>query len=135
MGLKGYFKSKKGQEEKQQPQTQEQAIDEKTALPPPSFAPSPRYGSSRNSLTPSVRSSTFAEDIKHEVMVNYLYQQQCANMWVADGTGELEGVLLRKWRGNYMACPPALATSAFAQACAALNVQVGIAMSFMICTS
>jgi hypothetical protein len=64
------------------------------------------------------------DDIKHEVMVNYLYQQQCSQLWVSDGSGEIEGVLLRKTRGHYMACPPQLAGTPFAMACAALNVQV-----------
>lgn len=57
-------------------------------------------------------------------MVSYLYQQQCSNLWVSDGSGEIEGVLLRKTRGQYMACPPQLGESPFAMACAALNVQV-----------
>ncbi|CAK7234592.1 hypothetical protein SCUCBS95973_008988 [Sporothrix curviconia] len=68
------------------------------------------------------RSSVFLDDIKHEVMVNYLYQQQCSRLWVADGSGDVEGVLLRKTRGQYMACPPALAESTLALACAALNL-------------
>jgi hypothetical protein len=66
----------------------------------------------------------FLDDIKHEVMVNYLYQQQCSHLWVSDGSGEIEGVVLRKTRGQYMACPPQLGSSPFAAACAALNVQV-----------
>jgi hypothetical protein len=57
-------------------------------------------------------------------MVNYLYQQQCSHLWVSDGSGEVEGVLLRKSRNTYMACPPQLGSSPFAAACAALNVQV-----------
>lgn len=57
-------------------------------------------------------------------MVNYLYQQQCSHLWVNDASGHFEGVLLRKSRNNYMACPPQLADSPFAAACAALNVQV-----------
>jgi hypothetical protein len=59
-------------------------------------------------------------------MVNYLYQQQCSRLWVSDGCGEIEGVLLRKARNHYLACPPALIGSAFAMACAYLNVQVQI---------
>ena len=64
------------------------------------------------------------DEIKHEVMVNFLHQQQCGNMWVADGSGMLEGVLLKKYRGEYLACPPDLINSEFAMACQALNVQV-----------
>ncbi|KAF2810497.1 uncharacterized protein BDZ99DRAFT_488274 [Mytilinidion resinicola] len=99
--------------------------------------PSPRFfegsltpasqGSSRPSYAGSLhslQSRSFVEDIKHEVMVNYIFQQQCGRLWVGDGSGELEGVLLRKHRGYYMACPPQLLDSAFAQYCAELNVQV-----------
>lgn len=91
--------------------------------------PTPRFQSRPQSLSGrSVRSngSSYIDDIKHEVMVNYLYQQQCSQLWVSDGSGEVEGVLLRKARGHYMACPPQLGNSAFAMACAALNVQVSI---------
>ena len=66
------------------------------------------------------------EELRHEIMVNYLFQQQCARLWIADGTGEVEGVMLRKSRGNYLACPPALADSVFADACVELNVQVSL---------
>ena len=85
-----------------------------------------RTASSRASLAPSVRSgrNSFLDDIKHEVMVNYLYQQQCSHLWVSDGSGVCEGVLLRKARNHYLACPSQLANSAFAMACTELNVQV-----------
>jgi len=90
--------------------------------------PTPRYSSRPQSIsgrsTKSTGSSMLLDDIKHEVMVNYLYQQQCSHLWVADGSGEVEGVLLRKTRGQYMACPLQLGQSPFAMACAALNVQV-----------
>ncbi|PNP48949.1 hypothetical protein TGAM01_v204868 [Trichoderma gamsii] len=97
-------------------------------------APTPRFHSRRQSSsgasTPaSVQSSLFLDDIKHEVMVNYLYQQQCSQLWVSDGSGEIEGVLLRKARGHYMACPAALANSPFALACAALNVQCAMTVN------
>lgn len=93
------------------------------------LAPPPKLGNSRpqsisGRSTRSLSSSMFLDDIKHEVMVNYLYQQQCSHLWVSDGSGEIEGVLLRKARGQYMACPPQLGNSPFAMACAALNVQV-----------
>jgi hypothetical protein len=89
--------------------------------------PASRFNSARNSFSNrSTQSSTFLEDIKHEVMVNYLYQQQCSALWVSDGSGLVEGVLLRKAKQQYMACPPALGDTPFAAACAALNVQVRI---------
>ena len=127
MGLKNYFKASKGSAEATPPASSTPPILEKS---PRAFTDSlemsntPRFGSSRASLAPSTRSSTFVDEIKHEVMCNYLYQQQCSHLWVSDGSGELEGVLLRKSRNQYMACPPQLASSDFARACAALNCQV-----------
>lgn len=81
---------------------------------PSKFYPRP----SSNGSTPMI------DEIKDEVMVNYLYQQQCAQLWVGDDSGELEGVLLRKIRGKYIACPPQLGISAFSIACSALDLQV-----------
>ncbi|KAL6901641.1 glycosyltransferase [Trichoderma evansii] len=97
-------------------------------------APTPRFhsrpqSSSGVSTPGSIQSSLFLDDIKHEVMVNYLYQQQCSQLWVSDGSGEIEGVLLRKARGHYMACPAPLASSPFALACAALNVQCAMTVN------
>jgi len=107
----------------------------------------------------SVSSSQISgtEDIKHEVMVNYLYQQQCGHMWVSSVQAykrsttpfqspkyprtpneespfgalmgmvlsvEQEGVILRKSRGNYLACPQDLLGTPLEMACRALNVSV-----------
>jgi len=128
MGLKNYFKANKGAApppatSSLQPQMAEKAptlfTDSLEMNPHPRFGD----GSSRASLAPSVQSS-FMDEIKHEVVCNYLYQQQCSHLWVSDGSGELEGILLRKNRNQYMACPPQLATSDFARSCSALNVQV-----------
>lgn len=136
MGLKNYFLARKPHPAHNAPEI----IPEKSSSSPVPSAPfsenmelsSPRFPSSRNSSrnsfsgrsNRSTQSSAFLDDIKHEVMVNYLYQQQCSHLWVSDGSGEVEGVLLRKSRNMYMACPPQLGDSAFATACAALNVQV-----------
>ncbi|KAK3988457.1 putative glycosyltransferase [Cladorrhinum sp. PSN332] len=95
--------------------------------------PTPRGSSRPQSISGrSVRSagsSMLLDDIKHEVMVNYLYQQQCSHLWVSNGSGEIEGVLLRKARGHYMACPAELGNSPFAMACAALNVQCAMTVN------
>lgn len=134
MGLGSYFKASKPTASVAYTPAQ-QVSDTMTEMPPPGLSQRPsttnlhrdsRYGSSKASIAPSTRSnkSSFIDDIKHEVMVNYLYQQQCSHLWVSDGGGESEGVLLRKARNHYLACPPQLATSAFAAACAELNVQV-----------
>lgn len=68
--------------------------------------------------------SVLLDDIKHEIMINHIYQQQCSHLWVSDGSGEYEGVLLRKSRANYLACPQSLLNSNLARMCAQLNVQV-----------
>ncbi|KAI0384413.1 glycosyl transferase family group 2-domain-containing protein [Hypomontagnella monticulosa] len=156
MGIASYFKAEKkdGKSAEKRPATKRKRVS-----PPPAaleglftgndasgtstgpldisdlglHAPPSTFGSSRNSVSGrsmrSANSSVFLDDIKHEVMVNYLYQQQCAHLWVSDGSGEVEGVLLRKTRGTYMACPAALGESTFAIACAALNVQCAMTVN------
>ncbi|KAH6855413.1 glycosyl transferase family group 2-domain-containing protein [Chaetomium sp. MPI-CAGE-AT-0009] len=146
MGIGSYFKAEKPQAKpaampaspprnnarhQQQPSTSE---DPTPSLRPDSELqpPTPRYSSRPQSISGrSMRStgSSVLDEIKHEVMVNYLYQQQCSHLWVSDGSGEIEGVLLRKTRGQYMACPPQLGNSPFALACAALNVQCAMTVN------
>ncbi|KAI1655895.1 glycosyl transferase family group 2-domain-containing protein [Daldinia decipiens] len=91
------------------------------------------FGSSRNSIsgrsTRSMTGPVFIDDIKHEVMVNFIYQQQCSHLWVGDGSGDLEGVLLRKSRGFYLTCPSSLTNSTIAMACAALNVECAMTVN------
>ncbi|ODA83594.1 hypothetical protein RJ55_02109 [Drechmeria coniospora] len=101
--------------------------DDVDLRPPPRFHSRPQSSSGRS--TPSTSGSMFLDDIKHEVMVNYLYQQQCSHMWVGDGSADVEGVLLRKARGRYMACPPMLGGSPFAVACAVMNVQCAMTVN------
>lgn len=128
MGLAGYFKPKS----KPAAATATPGVDEKTVQPGRPMdnqmepVPSPQFGSSRNSVSGRSfnSSSSHIDDIKHEVMVNFLYQQQCSHMWIGDQSGQVEGVLLRKARGNYLACPPDLARSVFHGAAMALNIQV-----------
>jgi hypothetical protein len=127
MGIGRYFEAKKPATEPAAPVM----VEEKPTPPPESDTmelqlPASRFTtSSRNSFSNrSSQSNSFLDDIKHEVMVNYLYQQQCSHLWVSDGSGEIEGVLLRKSKNTYMACPPQLGSSPLAVACAALNVQV-----------
>ncbi|KAJ4298359.1 hypothetical protein N0V88_003388 [Collariella sp. IMI 366227] len=146
MGIGSYFKAGKPEKAESTPAPQPQIVkpkhqpqpsvsDTRSSLRPDSVLhpPTPRYGSRPQSISGrSVRSngsSMFLDDIKHEVMVNYLYQQQCSHLWVSDGSGEIEGVLLRKSRGQYMACPPQLGSSPFAAACAALNVHCAMTVN------
>lgn len=66
-------------------------------------------------------------------MVNYLHQQQCSNLWInlnaapGESSGD-EGVLLRKSKGHYIACPVSLNNSLFTEACVALNVHVSFSL-------
>lgn len=92
--------------------------------------PMPNFTSSRNSshsirTTRSTASSVFLGDIRHQVMVTHVFNQLCKARWIEDiESGQIEGVVLRKARGQYLACPDELADSPFSAACAALNVQV-----------
>lgn len=45
-------------------------------------------------------------EIKADVMVNWLHQQQLERMWTNGGVGE--GVVLKKGRDAYTACPAEL---------------------------
>jgi hypothetical protein len=145
MGISNYFKASASQappagpSADRQQKTQSPPASEKPSSPagndmelqPPSkFSSRPQSISARS--TRSNMSSMMLDEIKHEVMVNYLYQQQCSHLWVSDGSGEVEGVLLRKSRGHYMACPPELGNSALAVACAALNVQVSLPLRLVV---
>lgn len=135
MGLGSYFKAPKPKPQPQPSSSEKPAPPTlNNAGPTTGLAPSP---GGAGHLTPagtpnrptslsahSTASSAFFDDIRHEVMVNYLYQQQCSRLWVGDLAGEAEGVLIRKARGQYMACPPQLAASPLAASCGALNVQV-----------
>lgn len=133
MGLGSYFRTKKP-EPSAPASIQAATVKEKnvTVSSESNFRaelrpPAQRFNSSRSSFSNrSTHSSTFLDDIRHEVMVNYLYQQQCSALWVSDGSGSLEGCLLKKSKNLYMACPPGLGETPFGGACAALNVQVSI---------
>ena len=67
---------------------------------------------------------TVLDEIKHQVILNYLWQKQRGMMWISNDSGDLEGILIRKNRDEYLCRPPALATSTFARIMAQLNVQV-----------
>jgi hypothetical protein len=63
-------------------------------------------------------------DIKCDVMVNWLHQQQLESMWSAGTTGE--GVILKRRKDQFISCPSELASEPFGlyQAVRALNVRV-----------
>jgi len=140
MGIQGYFKTSKAgrdglpspvQPQMLQPSSSRlalpsESLDIRTDLAPPRVLSEDSPDS--RSISSSTRSSFF-EDIKHEVMVNYLHQQQCSHLWVSDGSGQREGIMLRKARNEYLSCPPQLVDSVFGHACAELNVQAAMTVN------
>jgi hypothetical protein len=92
-----------------------------------SSLPRPRSTGSPSSLSthqagPSRRQTLDA--VKHQVMVNYLYQQQGNNGWRSGIEGQSQGILLRLSKDNYLTYPPQLAESALAESLKNLNIQV-----------
>ncbi len=74
----------------------------------------------------------YLEDIRHEVMVNYLFQQQCSYLWLDhENPSEFEGIIMRKAKGTYLTCPPNLVNSPLANACFELNLQVSCVVPMM----
>ena len=92
-----------------------------------------KFNSRPTSLYPAgdFRNSTIEEinDIKCEVMVNWLHSQQEEKLWTA-GEDE-EGVVLKKSRGMYTCSPADLADepAGFFQAVQALNVKVAMTVN------
>lgn len=80
------------------------------------------------SPAPSTRAAQedrLVDEIKHQVVLNHLFQHQCSSLWIRDVNQQSEGVLVRKRRNEYLFKPPGLANSQFAEAMMMLNVQVG----------
>ena len=69
-------------------------------------------------------------DIKSDVMVNYLYQQQLERMWTIGNP--TEGVVLKKSRANYTCSPEILhrEVGGFFDVVAAMNVRVSTLATF-----
>lgn len=65
-------------------------------------------------------------DIKCDVMVNWLYQQQMEMLWTAGAADE--GVVLKKTRGSYTCCPADIMEEpyGFFKSIEMLNVRVSI---------
>lgn len=69
-------------------------------------------------------------------MVNHLYQQQCSQLWIDhNNPANAEGVLLRRTKGQYLACPPQLIKSTFASACSQLNLQAAMTVNSRVIKS
>jgi hypothetical protein len=115
-GLKSYFlpAGRKGRDGKNGASESQLAPGEMTTTPPQGSLNTPR----RNSPTRSRRSSQYPQgdfrnsaieevlDIKSDVMVNFLHQQQMERLWTSHMPSE--GVVLKKSRGNYTCSPDIL---------------------------
>lgn len=81
-----------------------------------------------NSSSTSIRSkgslNRQIHEIRHTVILNYIWHKQNAFSWISDYSGKCEGVIIRKSRDEYLCRPAALATSSFARAVADMNLQV-----------
>ncbi|KKY18242.1 putative glycosyl transferase family 2 [Diplodia seriata] len=84
-----------------------------------------RQGSSTNLsiYSQTKRDTQFIHDIRHDIIINHLYEKQVGARWIQDFSGEVEGVMLKKARGEYMTFPENLVESNLAQSIATLNVQ------------
>lgn len=142
MGLLSYVKPAKGKkEDKKQAASAPLEFTEKPLdSPRPAFGTpgsgrgSP-WGSRPASLYPSGAGSYHVGDfrnsqadeineIKCDVMVNWLYQQQMERLWTAGGHDE--GVMLKRGRGQYTCCPADIVEEqyGFYKAVETLNVRV-----------
>lgn len=139
--FKNYFKPVKAQQEakaRQDPVVQSEAgsIEMKHSSPQILASPLERPASiNHSSGTPwqSRPASLLASDglegqeiteMKCEVMVSWLHQQQLEKLWFESTAGE--GVVLRKSKGVYICCPEKLAeeSTGFCSAIETLNVKV-----------
>jgi len=70
----------------------------------------------------SSNQSGYVEQVRHEIMCNYMWQQQQSNLWIDDRADLEQGIMIRRSRGTYVSAPPDLAYSRFAASCSAMNV-------------
>ncbi len=61
-------------------------------------------------------------DIKSDVMVNWLHQQQLERLWGMENGRE--GIVLKKSKGDFTCSPPALRSNLFFNQVVAMNVRV-----------
>lgn len=132
MGIFSYLKPKEGRQETSEPdqsklETSEKSPAETSVAHTPATAtrgswsrPASLYpaGDFRNSQAGDIN------EIKCDVMVNWLYQQQMERLWTAGGIDE--GVILKKSRAQYTCCPADIADEpyGFFKAIETLNVRV-----------
>lgn len=70
-------------------------------------------------------------EIKCDVMVNWLYQQQMERLWTAGGVDE--GVVLKKSRGAYTCCPADITEEPYGFFKAVETLNVRVSKQFLAC--
>jgi hypothetical protein len=112
MGFMNYFKTTPKVATKKAENEKTPSLRAFAPLKPPSIAPSSRPASSRLTAPSGQRQ---VDDIKHQVMLNRLYQQQQrSQLWIQDLSSWTEDVMLRKDKNSYMFSPLSLSNSTFA---------------------
>ncbi|KXT09585.1 hypothetical protein AC579_8611 [Pseudocercospora musae] len=138
MGVLSYLKPKKGNQEAaaadhgKLEMTEKNGAETIVAPTPTPGAGTPGTWSRPASLYPSGdfrNSQSDINEIKCDVMVNWLYQQQMERLWTAGGIDE--GVILKKSRGQYTCCPADIADEpyGFFKSIEALNVRVAMTVN------
>jgi hypothetical protein len=118
MGLTDYFKPAKKSARSAGNDAEKNPGSLMVTLPPPVYLQA-SAASSRLTLEEDLR-----DNIKHQVILNFLAQKQQGHIWIQDNCGISEGVMVRKNRQEYICRPPAMANSPLSRAMALLNVQV-----------
>jgi hypothetical protein len=62
--------------------------------------------------------------VQHQMIVAYIYQQQCSRLWISDMQSLEEGAFMRETWNDFITCPPLLSLSPLAKALADLNAEV-----------
>ncbi|KAK4556617.1 hypothetical protein LTR86_006188 [Recurvomyces mirabilis] len=149
MGILSYMKPVKGKKDGKKEEPAAELSEKRPVVPfsPRASAPfgSPGFGTPASqtpgsgtpwgsrpaSLYPAGEngSSTDFNDLKCDVMVNWLYQQQMEKLWTAGGHDE--GVMLKKNRGAYTCCPADIVEEqyGFFQAVQTLNVRCAMTVN------
>ena len=120
MGFTNYFMLSKPA--KKLTKTRKPQVIEEVCVSPPNSSRDSSVALSSQYI--ALSEAQLAGDIRHQVLLNYLYQRQRSLLWIHDTNGTTEGVMIRKERSNYMYSPLQLARSVFAQQIQVLNAQV-----------
>lgn len=146
MGLVSYFAPAKAKKKGSVDIKKTDVVQEKPMEMSGAMSPMPRYpsaiGTPGNGSTPwaSRPGSVFGEsrpashadevrDLKCDMMVNWLYQQQMELLWTAGGHDE--GIVLKKSRGAYACCPSDIdqEPAGFFKAIQTLNVRCAMTVN------